>query len=377
MPAVSRVAIAGGGVAGTATAILLADAGVEVDLFEARDDLAPYGSGITLQGNALRAFRELGVWDEVLAGGYAFDAASIRAPGPDATVIREATDLRTGGPDLPSTVGMYRPDLARILVERAESAGVRVRIGLGVAGFAQDEDGVDVTLSDGSTGRYDLLVGADGLHSLVRKAMGIDTEPRLTGMTIWRAFVRRPTEVVHTELYYGGPCYIAGYCPTSEDSMYAYVVEDTTDRGPLDDAAAADVMRDLAQGYGGPWVQVRSELDANSRVNYTRFTEHVVPAPWNRGRVVVIGDAAHTCPPTLAQGAAQGLEDALVLAERLIAHDKLEQSLWDEFHERRVERATKVVNASVQMGIWMLNHDREANVPALTNSISVLITQPA
>src|SRR3954471_19996417 len=106
MTAVRSVLVVGGGAAGCATAILLARAGVAVDLVEIKSDVATTGSGITLQGNALRVFRDLGVIDDVVAGGYAFNDLGLRTP--DGTVIVEMPDARTGGDDLPATVGMPR-----------------------------------------------------------------------------------------------------------------------------------------------------------------------------------------------------------------------------------------------------------------------------
>ena len=140
-------------------------------------------------------------------------------------------------------------------------------------------------------------------------------------MGIWRTFVSRPAEVERTELYYGGPVYIAGYTPTGEDSMYAFLVEKAQDRFGTPDDEATRIMLEESRAYDGPWNSIRADLEAGAQANYTWFTQHIVAAPWNRGRVVVIGDAAHSCPPTIAQGAAQALEDALVLTELLVARD--------------------------------------------------------
>ncbi len=377
MTAVSRVAVVGSGVAGTAAAILLAEGGVDVDVFEIRPDLNALGSGITLQGNALRVLDRLGVWDHVKATGYTFDVLGLRAPGPEATVIAQIPDAPTGGPDYPATAGMYRPDLARILADRATELGARIHYGTTVANFTQDGKGVEGTLSDGSSGRYDLLIGADGLHSSIRSQLGIDVEPQRTGMGIWRAFVPRPKDVTHTDLYYGGPIYIAGYCPTSEDMMYAYLVESAQDRHLLSPEEGIEVMRGLSEAYGGPWNEIRESLGEASRVNYTWFTKHVVTDAWNRGRVVIIGEAAHSCPPTIAQGAAQAAEDALVLAELLLERDAVDQALWDEFHARRLPRATEIVDASVQLGQWQIDHAQDADVPGLVRRIAMLVSQPA
>src|SRR3954464_7373849 len=161
MPAVNNVLVVGGGLAGAATAIHLATSGVAVDLIEIKPEVAALGSGITLQGNALRELRSLGVWEQVQAAGYSFDVTGIRAPDPNGTVVAEIPDAKTGGPDVPAVMGMPRPELAKILIDRATEVGVKVRFGTTHTELRQDDGGVDVTFSDGSTARYDLVVGAD------------------------------------------------------------------------------------------------------------------------------------------------------------------------------------------------------------------------
>ena len=246
MPAVSSVLVAGACLAGTATAIGLATTGVAVDLIDIKPEITAVGSGITMQGNGLRELRRLGVWEEVLAAGYPFNSLGLRAPDPAGTLLAEIPDARTGGPDLPATVGLPRPALARIMADRAVATGAKLRLGTRVSSLSQDDGGVDVVFSDGSAGRYDLVVGADGIRSATRRMIGISDEPRPTGMGIFRAFGPRPASVTRTDLYYGGPCYIAGYCPTGEDTLYAYVVEDAQDRSALTPAERLAAMRALA-----------------------------------------------------------------------------------------------------------------------------------
>lgn len=376
MPAVNNALVIGAGVAGTATAILLAEAGVQVDIVEVNPEPSALGSGITLQGNALRVLRQLGVWDQVQRNGYAFHSLGLRAPDPAGTLVAELPDVKTGGPDLPATVGMPRPVLARILVERALEAGAKLRFGTTFTQLAQDATGVDATFADASAARYDLVVGADGLRSWTRRALGVNLETKSVGMGIWRAFGPRPASVTRTDLYYGGPSYIAGYCPTGEDSLYAYIVEDAKDRSTLTAQEQLGVMRELSLAYHGPWDDIRENLTDPARVHYTWFETHLLDEPWNRGRVVLIGDATHTCPPTIAQGAAQALEDAAVLAELVITRDRLDQSLWDAFHERRVARARTVVDASNQLAQWQLEHV-QGDVPGLIATVTALVSQPA
>ncbi|GAA3311185.1 FAD-dependent monooxygenase [Arthrobacter ramosus] len=374
MAAVQKVGIVGAGAAGLTAAILLADAGVEVEILERADEPQTLGSGITLQGNALRIFRQLGVWDRIEEKGFAFSTLGLRAPDPEGTVLAVLEDIRTGGDDLPATLGMYRPELTAILRERALQAGAAISYGKTVSGVTDVGGSVTVHTADGASHGYDLLIGADGLHSAVRRGIGINVEPVATGMGIWRAFVERPEDVVRTDLTYGGPCYIAGYCPTGPDTIYAYLVEKAQERNQED---GPKIMSRLAAAYGGPWNEIRANLDHSARVNYTKFTTHLVDGPWNRGRTVIIGDAAHSCPPTVAQGAAMAVEDAAVLAELLTTRDELTETLWKEFSDRRLDRARAVVQASVQLGQWMLDGVRDADVPGLMHSLSMMLKEKA
>ncbi|WP_345800736.1 FAD-dependent monooxygenase [Microbacterium sp. AZCO] len=377
MTAVQKVAIAGSGVAGLAAAIQLAKAGVEVDLFEAKAELSALGSGISLQGNALRVFDALGAWDDIRAAGYAFEGLNLRAPGPGAPIVAELPDVKTGGPDYPAAMGMPRPELARILLAHAQKAGANVRFGTKVTGLVQTPDSVEVFVDGASEGVYDLVIGADGLNSTVRELIGIEQKPEPTGMGIWRSFVSRPAEVQRSELYYGGPVYIAGYTPTGEDTMYAFLVEKAQDRFGVSDEDATRIMLEESRAYDGPWNHIRADLENGAHANYTWFTKHIVDAPWNRGRVVIIGDAAHSCPPTIAQGAAQGLEDALVLTELLVQFESLDKDLWDLFHARRLPRAKVVVDASVQLGQWQIDGDRDADAGGLIFGIAQQMARPA
>lgn len=368
------VLVVGGGAAGNAVTVLLRRAGVDVELIEAKDDWnATAGSGITLQGNALRVLRELGVWEQVEASGYGFGSVGITAP--DGTVLHAQDDIRSGGDDLPATVGMQRPRLQQILIEAVRASGAHVRLGVRPTALEQDGDGVTVRFSDGTDGRYDLVIAADGLGSTTRAAVGITAKPEPTGMAIWRVAAPRPAGLTRTDLAYGGPAHIAGYCPTGEETLYAYVVEANRDRASIPVDSYADEMRRLTSAYGGFWPEITETITDPERVNYTWFDKLLVEGAWHRGRVVLVGDAAHCCPPTLAQGAALSLEDSLVLARMLTATDVWDDALFQAYYERRIARVRPVVEASVQIGQWQLDGVRDADVPGLMGRTMTMLRE--
>ncbi|MET9080762.1 FAD-dependent oxidoreductase [Streptomyces sp. NPDC004237] len=369
----SRVLVVGGGTSGNAVTILLSRAGLTVDLIEAQPDWnATTGSGITLQGNALRVLRELGLWEQVEASGCPCGELGITAP--DGTLLALEEDLHTGGEDLPVALGMRRPQLQQILIDAVRACGATIRLGTTAEILDQDAQGVSVRLSDGTEDRYDLVIGADGLGSATRAAIGIRDIPKPTGMAIWRIAAPRPAGVTRNDLTFGGPAYTAGYCPTSDSTIYAYVVEDSRDRTTIPPESYADEMRRLTAQYGGVWPEITEHITDPAEINYTWFHRLLVEGSWHRGRVVLIGDAVHCCPPTLAAGAAMSLEDALVLAELLTSGRDWDDKLFHNYYERRIPRARAVVDTSVQIGQWLLDGVR-GDVEGLRHHTSNLLKE--
>lgn len=392
-PSLPRVAVVGGGVAGCTTAILLAAGGVRVDLFEAQES-AEAGSGIMLQANALRVLRTAGVFAAVQDAGFAFNSTGIRAPDARATLVAEISDGRFEL-DLPAGVGIARGQLTSILHARATAAGVNVHLGAEISAISSpktsDADAhsgtversvvanrAEVTVCVGGRCHreaYDLVVAADGINSTVRAMVGIDVVPRPIPLGVWRVLTARPAAVERAEIVNGGAAYFAGYAPISATTMYAWLVDDYTDRRHLAPAEQLRVVQDLAAGYHGPWDEIRGSLTADT-ISYTRYSELLLEPPWHRGRVVLIGDAVHACPPTMAQGAAQALEDAAVLAELLTSGATLDDDLLTAFADRRYPRARAVVHGSVQMAIWQHAHER-GDATALMARTNQLLSQPA
>ena len=184
--------------------------------------------------------------------------------------------------------------------------------------------------------------------------IGIEDEPHQVGMGIWRTVATRPAEMDCSELYYGGPKYKAGYTPISDDLCYAFLLEENLDRSFVGEGPNGALLKERGQGYGGIWGQVRDSLADDAVVNYQWIEAICVDSPWYRGRTIIIGDAAHACPPLIAQGAAMCAEDAVVLAEMLTSGDKVEDVL-PAFMERRFPRVKMVLDNSLTLAEWEIH----------------------
>jgi 2-polyprenyl-6-methoxyphenol hydroxylase-like FAD-dependent oxidoreductase len=264
----------------------------------------------------------------------------------DGTLIAELPTPRTGGQALPATMGALRSDIQRVLCDRVYAAGVNVRLGLTARSITQDDQHAYAEFTDGSTGGYDLIVGADGIRSAVRAMLDFTTVPQPTGMSIWRVVADRPAELDCAELYYDGPRYKAGYTPISADRCYAYLLDVDGTRGDFGDRPDWELMYERSEGYGGTWGKIRETIGPHSSVSHTRIEWLLLDDPWYRGRAIVIGDAAHACPPLIAQGAAMCAEDAVVLAE-LVAGDLPIARALSAFMARRMPRVEIVVRNSM------------------------------
>ncbi|MFD8523084.1 FAD-dependent monooxygenase [Streptomyces capillispiralis] len=330
-----RVLVHGGGIGGLTLATALARRGHTVEVAELRGELEALGVGIIQPSNALHVMREIGVLDECLAAGFAWEVLTIADPA--GTTLARVPQPRMG--DVPPGNGIPRPALARVLGAAAVAAGARIRFSATVTDLTDDGSGVDVTLSDGSSGRWDLVVGFDGIGSPLRTRLyGDRFTPEYTGFANWRVTVPRLPQVRGVVMATAGQEAKALLTPITDDSMYlgAVFAEDPGFRP--DPERAHEQLAGRLTMFSGPVAEALATATDPAAVVYSRISQVTVDAPWHVGRVVLAGDAAHASAPQLAQGAAMAVEDAVVLAESLDAHDEVPAALaaWEE---RRRPRA--------------------------------------
>jgi 2-polyprenyl-6-methoxyphenol hydroxylase-like FAD-dependent oxidoreductase len=371
---VRRVLIVGGGFSGMSAAIELKKRGIDVDLVEIDAGWRSYGAGISLGGATLRAFRTLGVLDEFLRRGSAHDNVDLHTSG--GHHLATLPTPRIAGPDVPGGGAIMRPVLAAILADATRASGTRVRLGCTFSSFTQDDGGVDVTFTDGSAGRYDLVIGADGLYSTMRDALFPGAPaPKYTGQGVWRAVLPRPPEIDHAMMWLG-PKIKAGVAPVSDGLMYLYVTEDRAERAHIDPARFLPMLRELLAPFDVPALQaIRDRLGEDSQVIYRPLEGLLLPRPWHRGRVVLIGDTVHATTPHMASGACIGIEDAIVLAGELDRHAGVEAAL-DAFEARRWERCRMVVENSGRLGEIEIAGGDKAEHGRIMRETLVALSQP-
>jgi 2-polyprenyl-6-methoxyphenol hydroxylase-like FAD-dependent oxidoreductase len=364
MAKVQNVLIVGGGIGGLSAAIGLGRAGISAEIVEIKDEWAIHGVGIIQPGNAIRAYKALGVADRCIEQGFVF--ARQRHYDADGKLIGERAMPPIEGLDLVGHCGIPRPVLQEILVAAATDVGARIRMGVTVKALHDRRGGIEVDFTDGSSGSYDLVIGADGTYSSLREMVFGDIyKPRFSGQGCWRFSTEKPPEMDWSCAFHGPNK--AGLIPLTRDTMYMFLTTSEPGNPWMPNDRLHDLMRERLHGHRGLAGEVRERIRRSESVVYKPLETLLVPRPWYRGRVLLIGDAAHTTTPHHAQGAAMAVEDAVVLSEVLRQDGELDD-LLERFMERRWGRCRLVVEASVQVGEWEQNPTQTSTADAIALS---------
>lgn len=368
----SKALVIGGGIGGLSAAIALRQAQCEVDLVEAKSEWGRSGVGIIQPSNALRALHALGLAQPCLDAGFAYDHYEYTdAQGKLLSVTPGLKAL----PQFPAFNGILRGILHDILLNAALSAMATIHLGTRVASLTQDEDHVQVMLTDGSVGQYDIVIAADGIHSATRQQLfGVGHEARLTGQSVWRLTMPRPQEMTQGVMMVGDKRK-AGYIPVSHEEMYLLLVTQEVNNARFAREELAPALLDRLQEFAGLVHDTRRYITEQADIVYRPMEVVMLPRPWHQGRVILIGDAAHASTPHLGQGAAMAIEDAVVLAE-LVARGVPPQKLGQAYMERRYDRACLIQNSSMAIGDYELGRRPDLDLFATLASARSCAVQP-
>lgn len=369
---VNRALVVGAGFSGMTAALELNRAGIQVDLVERTPDWSTYGAGISLHGATLRVFRQIGILDRFLAEGAASDGVDILADADDSLIVQLPTPP-VDDSGLPGGGAVMRPVLAQILAEAVAATTIRVRLGCSFSSIRAQADRVDVDFDDGSSGQYDLVIGADGLHSAVRRQAFPDAPAiRYAGQGVWRAVLETPDEIERVTMWMSGLLKV-GINPVSDSHAYLFLTENRPDHSHVPKTEFVSTLTKLLQQFQSPLVgRIRDRLGEDNSILFRPLDQFLLPRPWHRGRVVLIGDALHATTPHLAAGACIGMEDAVVLADEITQAGSLPAALA-AFEERRWDRCRMVVENSGRLGeIEMTGGDRHEHAELMRSSMAQL-----
>ncbi len=347
-----KIIIAGAGLGGLAAASCLLKAGHDVEVYEQSPVLGEVGAGIQISANAFHVMRHLGIGDALLQAGVRPGAYVFRLYDTGEELQRFALsddhERKHGAP----YVQLHRADLHAILAARAQSLKPDlIRLDHRLVDFAETSDFVEARFANGATARGDLLIGADGLKSVVRKQIAGDTPASYTGDGVWRLAVpveRLPKPFLETVMsVFMGPsrhaiCY---YLRAGMLLNFVGVVE--TDDVREESWTLKLPWEWLKADFAGWHPAIQTIIDCADRDACFRWSLHI-RAPlrnWSTRRATLLGDAAHPTLPYLAQGAAMAMEDGAVLTRALEMAGSIPDAL--KLYERnRVDRTTRIVEQS-------------------------------
>lgn len=334
-----RVCVIGAGIGGLAVARVLAQRGARVSVLEQAPEIAEIGAGLQVSPNGFAVLRGLGLDDALRGQAVQAQAVSLR-DYKGGEVLR----LNLGALADSEYHFIHRADLIDILAEGARAAGARIRL---LQKVVRAEGGAQpsVHLASGARFDADLVIGADGLHSVVRRALNGTSAPVFTRQVAWRATVpnrwgRGPEVRVHM-----GPMrHLVSY-PLRGGEMLNLVAVQERAAWTAESWSQRDDPMALRAAFGDFGEDARAMLDTVEEVNLWGLFRHPVAPIWHAGGLAILGDAAHPTLPFLAQGASMALEDAWVLADALSAEATVDAALA-RYQARREHRTARVVTAA-------------------------------
>lgn len=351
----NKIIIIGGGIGGLCTAIALQQNGFDVTVYEKVKKLGEVGAGLTLWSNAIRALRALGIADAVISAGSVVNHSQIRAANGD--ILYDARmgefEKQFGEP----VVAIHRAALHEILIAALKPG--TLKLGIGFTRFEQNAEKVTVYFDNGDLESADLLIGADGVHSAVRRQMFPDIKLRYSGYTAWRGVVETENEAalgLTSESWGMGARF--GIVRVDKSRIYWFA----TFNQPAGEKSTGEQRKAKLLRLFRNWHEpIHHLLDVTPAEVILQNDIHDIPpvASWTEGRVTLLGDAAHATTPNMGQGACMAIESAYVLSRSLKVESD-HRSVLRRYENERHERTAWITNTS-----WMIGRGGQIENPIL------------
>jgi 2-polyprenyl-6-methoxyphenol hydroxylase-like FAD-dependent oxidoreductase len=337
-----QVLIVGAGIGGTALARALATRGISFELYERAAEVREVGAGIVMQAGAMLALRSVGLDGEVLEAGREIERGSGRAASGKVLHSLPLDFLRRelGAP----MVALHRARLQRVLLGSLEPE--RVHLGKELERVEQRGSSVVVHFADGTRSEGTVLVGADGLRSRVRTEILGESELRYSGYSSYRGIARGDGFAENETMEIWGRGARFGIVPIGHGETYWFAVVNAPENERSDDPRGFVLSR-----FASFMDPVRAVVEAtpSERILRTDIHDRVPISSWSRGRVTLLGDAAHPTTPNLGQGGCMAIEDAVTLAHALASQPDVGRA-FALYEDRRVARTARIVEDSFKFG---------------------------
>lgn len=336
--------IIGAGIAGLSTAIGLKRLGINAEIFEAAPEIKPVGAGLALAANAIKAFKKLGIAEDVIKEGNQLERFCIYTHKGRLTSATDTAALfeKHGI----SNFTIHRANLHKVLLSKLDQKNIH--LGKRSTGVTQQADGFLIHFEDGSSHHTQYLIVADGINSPIRKQIVPESKIRYAGYTCWRGITENSNLSVTATSETWGPRGRFGIVPLANKQIYWFAcVESTQNNTVYKNYSLQDIAKQF-EGYHQPIEDIILQTAPHNLI-WADICDLEPMKKYALKNLVFIGDAAHATTPNMGQGACQAIEDAAVLTDEIASNTKAEDA-FTAFEQRRLPKTHWIVNQSWKLG---------------------------
>ncbi len=347
-----RILVVGGGIAGLTFAALLQQRGFKPTVVERIPEYGTVGYVIVLWPSGSRILKGLGVYRNLLDVGLQFTTYNV---SDEQGKMLHSYSVKNVTEKYGPMLSTYRPDLINVIKEAVDPNSIRMNTT--VDKIDQTNDEVYVTFSDGTQESYDLVVGCDGVRSQTRNMVFGDVPLSYSGMTGWSFWVKPNIAKTLQIAEYWGTGKFFGIWPTKGRlSVFTSISNNVQEPDPVE--SRIDRIQDNFKNFGGLVPEILEGLDDPNEIYHGHYND-LIMKKWHKGRVVLVGDAAHAILPTAGGGVSMAMESAAVLADELCRADsKYIEQAFESYITRRRTRVGKIQNQSRMMGKYVFTNNR-------------------